>query len=117
LVLDIQNSANNPITGIIAKYPTGTASFTGAGGATDNCMGETPAGALCAVGAVPFIFNGLVITTTNPLPVGDETSAADSVTQQVAGAISSGQTYTFAITVTFATGSPQTQLLSITAQL
>jgi hypothetical protein len=116
LVLDIQNSANNPITGIIAKYPTGTASFTGAV-AADNCMGEQTTGVLCAVGAVPFTFNGLVITTTNPLPVGDETSAADTVTQQVAGAINSGQTYTFAITVIFATGSPQTQLLSVTAQL
>src|SRR5208283_3963672 len=30
LVLNIKNSANNPITGIIATYPTGTASFTGA---------------------------------------------------------------------------------------
>jgi hypothetical protein len=116
LVLNIKNSANNPITGIIAKYPTGSASFTGAG-ALNNCMGETTAGVACAVGSPTFSHSAAVIQTANPLPVGSETSASETVTQQVAGAINSGQTYTLAITVTFATGSPQTQLVSVTAQL
>jgi hypothetical protein len=80
-------------------------------------MGQTTAGVACAVGAVGFKFNGAIIQTTNPLPIGSETSAVDTVTQQVAGALRSGQTYSIAVTVTFADGSPQTQLLSITAQL
>jgi len=122
LVLNIKNSANNPITGIIAKYPTGSAaSFTGAGGNYANCMGETavavPVGCAGAVVVPEFMFGGVVIGSTNPLPVGSETSASDTVTQQVAGAVNSGQTYTLAIVVTFATGSPQTQLVSVTAQL
>jgi hypothetical protein len=117
LVLNIKNSANNPITGIIASFPTGSASFTGAGGIAANCMGQTTAGVACAVGAVTFNFNGAIIQTSNPLPIGSETSAVDTVTQQVAGALRSGQTYSIAVTVTFADGSPQTQLLSITAQL
>ena len=116
LVLNVKNSANNPITGIIAKYPTGSASFTGAG-AADNCMGETTAGVSCAAGSATFTYSGAVIQTSNPLPVGSETSASETVTQQVGGAINSGQTYALAITVTFATGSPQTQLVSVTAQL
>src|ERR1035441_8363675 len=44
LVLNIKNSANNPITGIVAKYPTGAAaSFTSTAGPLVNCMGESPA--------------------------------------------------------------------------
>jgi hypothetical protein len=80
-------------------------------------MGESPAGVLCAVGAVPFKFNGGVVHNSNPLPPGSETSASDTVTQQVAGALNSGQTYTVVVTVTFTDGSSQTQLVSITAQL
>jgi flagellin-like protein len=117
LVVNIKNSANNPITGIIATYPTGAASFTGAGGITANCMGQSTADVVCAAGAVKFQFKGADIQTSNPLPVGSETSAVDTITQQVAGALSSGRAYSISITVTFATGSPQTQLVSITAQL
>jgi hypothetical protein len=117
LVLNIKNSANNPITGIIASFPTGSASFTGGGGILANCMGQTTAGAPCAVGAVAFKFNGAVIQTANPLPVNAETSASDTVTQQVAGGLNSGQAYSITITITFATGSTQTQLVSMTAQL
>ena len=118
LVLNIKNSANNPITGIIAKFPTGAAaSFTGSGGPLVNCMGELTTGVACVATAQTFTFGGVIVQTSNPLPVGSETSASDTVTQQVAGAVNSGQTYTLAITVTFATGSPQTQLVSVTAQL
>jgi hypothetical protein len=80
-------------------------------------MGELTTGAPCVALAQTFTFNGVIVQTSNPLPVGSETSASDTVTQQVAGAVNSGQTYAFAITVTFATGSPQTQLVSVTAQL
>lgn len=118
LVLNIKNSANNPITSVEAFYPTGPASFTGAGGATDNCMGTSDTiGTACAAGAALFTFSGAVIKTANPLPVGSETSASDTVTEQVAGAINSGQAYSLTITVQFATGSPQTQIVSVTAQL
>jgi hypothetical protein len=110
LVLNLKNSAANPIVSVLAVFPT---SMTGPG-ALNSCYGPIPP---CNAGAVNFAFNSLPITVANPLPVGSETSATSAVTQTAASALQSGNSYSFTITVTFATGSPQTQLVSITAQL
>jgi hypothetical protein len=110
LMLNIKNGAANPIIGILATFPT---SMTGPG-AANSCYGIV---AQCNAGAINFQFNGAAITAANPLPVGSETSATSAVTQTAASALQSGNIYSFTITITFADGSPQTQLISKTAQL
>jgi hypothetical protein len=112
LVINIKNSAANPITNVVATFPS---SFTGPS-AGDTCFGPV---ATCTAGSVQFTFGAAAnpITAANPLPVGSETSATAAVTQTGAGLLQTGRSYSVSITVTFATGSPQTQLISITAQL
>jgi flagellin-like protein len=115
LVLNIKNSANSPIIAVFTPMPqacAGCASseFTYAAGAGGMCLGTG-----CTT---VFTFNGAAVSAANPLPVGSETSAAVNILQTGGGGILlSGSTYSFPITVTFASGSPQTQIVSITTQL
>jgi flagellin-like protein len=128
VAISVQNTANNPITGISVLLNTGAG--TGVKDANGlACMGETPAGAYCnavvgaacpsAVGDPATFCNSasLPIDTANALPVGSQVSASVGVQSNGASILQSGSTYSFTITCTFANGSTQTQVVSTAAQL
>jgi flagellin-like protein len=120
LVLNLKNSAANPIQAIYVTFPvssTGaTSQFTYGGSMLGTCFGgQIGGGGLCTTN---FTFNGGPITAANPLPVGSETSASATVTTGAGqNWIQAGNHYSFAITCWLSNGSPQTQLVSLTAAL
>ena len=133
LVVSVQNTANNPITGIQVAW-TNMEDITVP---TVFCMGEGPGvgvgcnavatslaacGANSAVvgppkGSVPFCNNAnAVIATANPLQVGGQTSASENV-QGNGVTLQSGTSYSMTVTVDFSNGSTQSQPVSVTAQI
>ena len=132
LVLSIQNTANNPITGIQVSFnliKDGSAFAL-------TCMGETPGGLGCPSGgtAVPATQCGVssdlsatqsvvfcnstpaLVTTATPLQVGGQVSASDNVVA-TAGSLQSGTSYSMTVTVDFTNGGIQSQAISVTAQI
>ncbi len=131
LVVTIQNTANNPITGIQVQYT----SFTDTAFAAVTCMGQTTTGAagcnglvgVAACGAVnaasatqPVIFcnsTPAAVETATPLAVGGEVSASENVLGTAGASLLSGQSYSMTVTVDFANGGTHSQALSATAQI
>ena len=134
LVISIQNSANNPVTGIQVLYTSFQDSAAGAAPAT--CMGQTPgllncagAGVTTACGStnsvnvapfssVPFCnAAGAKLATGNPLQVGGQTGATEGVLALGGGNLQTGTSYSMTVTVDFANGNTHSQAVSVTAQI
>jgi hypothetical protein len=134
LVISIQNSASNSITGIQVAYTN----MQDSAFALAMCMGQTPTGLNClgtpgsglaACGATNAVLGPPVktvafcnstptpISTATPLPVGSQVSAAENVIGIAGMNLQSGNTYSMSLTVDFANGGTQTVALSVTAQI
>ena len=101
LVVNVKNSANNPITIVTVSSDTANAG--------SGLNGVSSAGAYAADGTAFTIFGG------SSLPIGQSTSGV--ATSSGASTVIAGDTYTFTVVVTFSAGSTQTQTLSVTAQV
>jgi flagellin-like protein len=129
LVVTIQNTANNPITGIQVSYNLVEDSLG------DTCMGQTTTAAQGCGGAgytltacgtttvtvvkvvVPFCNSTpAVISVLTPLQVGAQTSAAENVIGNGV-TLQSGTSYSMTVTVDFANGGTHSQALSVTGQI
>jgi len=134
LVLSIQNSANNPVTGIQVVYTA----FTDSNVAGVTCMGQTPTGLNClntalsvtqpcgstnALGPAPFktipFCNSanVALGSGNALQVGGQTSASENVIAAAGFTLQTGSSYTMTVVVDFANGNTHSQAISVTAQL
>jgi hypothetical protein len=134
LVISIQNSANNPVTGIQVIYT----SFEDATTNIVTCMGQTPAaaGVGCAAAilhittcgstsapdathSVPFCnAAGVAISSAAAaqLQVGGQTGASENVIGNGV-VLSTGASYSLTVTVNFANGNTHSQAISVTAQI
>jgi len=130
LVISVQNTANNPITGIQVVFTAMKDS-----GQAITCMGETPTPTGCggiagntACGAtaagvattVPFCnaANAIISSVAgNALQVGGQTSASENLLGTGNVNLLSGTSYSMTVTVDFSNGSTQTQPISVTAQI
>jgi flagellin-like protein len=133
LVVTIQNTANNPVTGIQVTFT----SFKDNTAFALTCMGETtaafgcpPAGTLvpatqCGVAtdlsatqSVVFCNSTPAIVSAGaPLQVGAQVSASENVIGSGAVILQSGASYSMTVTVDFANGGIHSQALSVTAQI
>jgi len=130
LVISIQNSASDPVTGIQVTYT----SFQDTNIAGVKCIGETPAGGPCnalagpnagcgavnavATGSIPFCnAAGAAILTGSPLQVGGQTGASENVVLAGGGNLQTGTSYSMTVTVDFANGGTSSQAISVIAQL
>ena len=133
LVVSVQNTANNPVTGIQVTFT----SFKDNTAFALTCMGETtaafgcpPAGTLvpatqCGVAtdlsatqSVVFCNSTPAIVSAGaPLQVGAQVSASENVIGSGAVILQSGASYSMTVTVDFANGGIHSQALSVTAQI
>jgi len=100
LVVNVKNSANNPIT--IVTVSSDTANLANGIHAVTSAGNTSPNG-------TPFTIY------SNTLPIGQSTSGVATI--GAPSNVIAGDTYTFTIVITFSAGSTQTQTLSVTAQV
>lgn len=101
LVLNVKNSANNPVNTITIAVDASDGALTGTTGASTVTDGGTGA----------QIYSG-------SLPIGQSASAVLSFPGGADGNVIAGNTYTFTVTIAFSGGtSTQIQTLSLTAQV
>lgn len=84
LTLDVANTGNDPVVGIVVQVPTGT----------------DPNNDLCTTQCtLNVLYQGSVIATSNPIPVQDNAMGSVDTVQGVAG-----QTYSLSVSITYADG-------------